>query len=112
MNVRVDKSVRAYSLLAGGLVEHARLDFVGDPDRILVDDARQSVLVAEWDETNETDMLKMTAAGGGNATWLPFSTLARTQPAKITIRSLCLLGANSIAIFDYNTRSLMLYELK
>ena len=109
----VDKSVRAYSVLASGLVEIARLDFQGNPALIAVDDARLSVLVTDWNASDDTDGVKMSAAAGaGNATWSPFSTLARTQPAKISIWSLCLMGANSIAIFDEKTRSLMLYEFQ
>ena len=72
--MRVDASVRDYSVLAGGLLEHTRLDFQGNPVHIAVDDARQSVLVADWNASNSADVVKMSAAtGGGKAKWSPFS---------------------------------------
>ena len=70
-----DKTVRVYVLCVGGLEEHERLEFHGDPFDIVVDDTRRMLLVQDGDSHSQVRVSAWTGSS-----WEPFRTLTRAPP--------------------------------
>ena len=77
----------------------------GYPQVIVLDAHRPAVLVRDYN----TKEVKMSVQEG--AQWTAWRTLARDTQDDLNIFSLCMLGPNSLALFDENSKSVKLYEL-
>ena len=123
--MRVDKSVREYSLQDGSLTELSQIGITGNPVSVMVHEGQQSVLVVDSGSSPGygpskghkgrslgpvTSLVKMSAANTNG--WSSFQNVERTGPGEgdINIATWCVMGANKIALFDLETRTIRLYE--
>ena len=103
----VDNTVRAYVMSDGQLQPHRTLPhFAGSPLHLVLDAHRPAVFLRD---ANQNELFVSVCGAGGE--WTAWRTLARDTQEKLYIRSLCMVGPHTLAIFDYYSRSVKLYDL-
>ena len=105
-----DETVRSYALLDGQLApRHTLPAFTGQPCRIVFEVLRPALFVDQYHENKQEVAMSVHETSAG---WTAWRTLTRDDAhMQLTIHGMCMCGANSIAIFDYNSKSVRLYDL-
>ena len=123
----LDRSIRHFSLIDGGLQELTRFPFQGNPHHLLCDNERQAMLVSDMlpgrrehvfrilrqrrnlrsEDSGDVRDARNTRDGGGE--W-DIDTLTRTPPDALAVGCWSLCGRNRVAIFDAITKSLKVFE--
>ena len=102
----VDNTVREYVLEENQLTPVCALPpFSGYPWCISIDNDRASVIVSDW----RSDDVRV-CAREVDGKWSAWRTLARDTHAYICIQCMCLMGSNTLALFEQSSESLLLYE--
>ena len=104
----IDYTVRSYTIKGSELTPQQTFPkFPGSPFAIHFDPNRSSLFVSD----NGKDELNVSAMEAATGKWSEWHTLARNTTDKLDIYCMCLTTANHITLFDYNTRSVMEFEL-
>ena len=106
----VDNTVRSYALLGGQLTpRHTLPAFTGVPYKIVLEVLRSALFVDQYHESKDEVAMSVHETGAG---WTAWRTLTRDDAhMQLNICGMCMCGANSLAIFDYNSKSVRLYDL-
>ena len=106
----VDNTVRSYALLGGQLTpRHTLPAFTGEPWEIVFDVLRPALFVKQLPENESGVAMSVHETGAG---WTAWRTLTRDDAhMQLDIWAMCMCGGNSIAIFDYKSKSVRLYDL-
>ena len=99
----IDGELREYGMQENRLLERATIDCPGMPLRIVTDVHRECLLIWDANETGKVRMLRK--SDGGN--WVAGTLL---DAPHMEIRSMCVLDANRLSIFDANSSALRIYE--
>ena len=99
----VDGKLRQYRMQQNGLLEHAPIDYPGMPWRIMADPHRECLLICD----GEKGKVRMLGKRGGQGKWVAGTLLDDPQ---MEIRSMCVLDANTLSIFDRKSSALRIYE--
>ena len=123
-NSLLDRSIRHFSLIDGGLQELTRFPFQGNPHHLLCDNERQAMLVSDMLPGRREHVLRILRqrrhfrsedsgdvrdARDGGGEW-DIDTLTRTPPDALAVGCWSLCGRNRVAIFDAITKSLKVFE--
>ena len=100
----VDGILRGYIMEENGLLERAPIDYPGMPWRIVADTHREGLIIYD---TKEKGKVRMLGKRGGQGEWVAATLLDDPQ---INIGSMCVLDANTLAIFDAKSSALRIYE--
>ena len=87
-----------------GLLERAPIDSPGKPLLIVADPHRECLLISDAKEKGKVRML---GKRGGQGKWIAGTLLDDPQ---MEIRSMCVLDANTLSIFDAKSSALRIYE--
>ena len=130
-STHADRSIRQFSLDAGGLQEVGRVAFQGNAQHLLCDNERQAMLVSSLlpgrsehevhilrpheGACNGGDGARAGNGGGrervgeGGQEW-DVAALHRVPPEAVAVGCWSMCGRNRVAIFDANSKCLKVFE--